>query len=94
MDFDEKDLEDIILKALEGPPKAPATPSLLDFLLRGRVRWGPPAFPFKRGFPPIKRPERPIQPLGPPPIQFKPKEIKAPKVRRRSKRYPFLEIEI
>ena len=91
MNFDEKDLENIILRALEEPPKRPATPTLLDSLLRRRARRAPP---FERGFPPIERPGRRMQPLRPPPIQFKPKEIKAPKVRRRSKRYPFLEIEV
>ena len=91
MNFDEKDLENIIMKALEGPPKAPATPTLLDSLLRRRERR---ALLFERGFTPFERPERLIQPTGPPLIQFKPKEIKAPKVRRRSKRYPFLEIEV
>ena len=90
MNFDEKDLENIILKALEGPPKRPATPTLLDSLLRRRERGAS----FERGFTSSERAERLIQPTGPPPIQFKPKEIKAPKVRRRSKRYPFLEIEI
>ena len=76
MDFDEKDLENIIMKALEAPPKATATPTLLDYLSRRTARG---ASPFERGLPPI---------------QFKPKEIKAAKVRRRSKRYPFLEIEV
>ena len=90
MNFDEKDLENIIMKALEGPPKAPATPTLLDSLLRRRERGASS----ERGFTPFERAERLIQPVGPPLIQFKPKEIKAPKVRRRSKRYPFLEIEV
>jgi len=97
MDFDEKDLEDIILKALEGPPKAPATPSLLDYLTRRRAkRW--PAFgegPGEGRSPLPPWVVRPVQPPAVPlPIQFKPKEIKAPKIRRRSRRYPFLEIEI